>query len=383
MTAAAPTRPNVAPTPVAAVASAPAPAAAAAPASLPAPAATSQRGRLAVQLAVAAAVLASTALGALLVGPADLPPGRVLLAVVGKLPFVSLRSGLGPTATAIVEQIRAPRVVLGGIVGATLAMSGAAYQGVFQNPLADPYLLGVAAGAGLGATVVISLFPAAAGMGFDPLPLAAFAGAVLAVAATYVLGRSAGRLRSSASLVLAGVAVASFLTAVQTFLQQRSASTLDAVYDWILGGLSGASWQQVGLVTPYVAISAAVLLASRRLLDVMSVGDEEADSLGVRASRVRLAAVGAATLGTAAVVSVSGLIGFVGIIVPHTVRLLVGPSYRSIVPLSALAGASFLILADLAARTLLSPAELPLGVVTAVLGAPFFLVVLRQSRRMT
>lgn len=351
------------------------------PLAAPRPLPTGHR-RLTWQLAIATAILLATALGALLIGPADLPPGDVLLALVDKLPFVSVHSGLGPSGTAILDQIRAPRVVLGGIVGATLAMSGAAYQGVFQNPLADPYLLGVAAGAGLGATIVITLVPAAASMSFDPLPAAAFAGAVLAVAATYALGRSAGRLRSSASLVLSGVAVAAFFTAVQTFLQQRDSSTLNAVYDWILGGLSGASWQQVGLVSPYVALSAVVLLASRRLLDVMSVGDEEADSLGVRASRVRLAAVAAATLATAAVVSVSGLIGFVGIIVPHTVRLLVGPSYRSIVPLSALGGAIFLILADLAARTLLSPDEVPLGVVTAVLGAPFFLVVLRQSRQM-
>jgi iron complex transport system permease protein len=318
----------------------------------------------------------------MLIGPADLPPGGVLRALADKLPFVSVRTGLGSVGNAIVYQIRAPRVVLGGIVGAMLAMAGTAYQGVLQNPLADPYLLGVAAGAGLGATLVIVLAPAAAALPFGPLPVAAFGGAVLAVVATYALGRSGGRLRNSTSLVLAGVAVASFFTAIQTFLQQRSSATLDAVYAWILGGLSDASWQQVELVTPYVAVSAAVLLASRRLLDVMSVGDEEADSLGVRAGRVRLAAVAAATLGTAAVVSVSGLIGFVGIIVPHTVRLVVGPSYRSILPLSAFAGASFLILADLAARTVLSPAEVPLGVVTAMLGAPFFLVVLRQSRRL-
>ncbi|HTW99667.1 MAG TPA: iron ABC transporter permease [Acidimicrobiales bacterium] len=341
-----------------------------------------RRRRLGWQLAGTAVVLAGAACAGMLIGPAGLPPGGVLLALADKLPFVSARSGLGSVGDAIVYQIRAPRVVLGGIVGAMLAMAGSAYQGVFQNPLADPYLLGVAAGAGLGATLVIVLAPTAAASAFGPLPLAAFGGAIVAVAATYALGRSAGRLRSSASLVLAGVAVASFFTAIQTFLQQRSSSTLNTVYDWILGGLATASWQQVELVLPYVAVSATVLVCSRRLLDVMSVGDEEADSLGVRASRVRLAAVAAATLGTAAVVSVSGLIGFVGIIVPHTVRLVVGPSYRSILPLSALAGASFLILADLAARSLLSPAEVPLGVVTAVLGAPFFLVVLRQSRRL-
>jgi iron complex transport system permease protein len=157
---------------------------------------------------------------------------------------------------------------------------------------------------------------------------------------------------------------------------------LSTVYSWILGGLSTAGWSQVELVLPYVGTAIVVLLACRRLLDVMSVGDEEATSVGVRAERVRLVVIVAATLGTAAAVSVSGLIGFVGIIVPHTIRLLAGPSYRRILPLSVLFGAGFLILADLLARTLLSPAEIPLGVVTAFLGAPFFLVVLRQARRL-
>jgi iron complex transport system permease protein len=346
------------------------------------PAAEPPRRRLGPPLALAAAALAAVMLGSLLVGSAGLPAGGVLLAVLAKIPLIHVHDGLGRLGNAIVYEIRAPRVVLGAIVGAMLAMAGGAYQGVFQNPLADPYLLGVAAGAGLGATIVIALVPGAPGMAVDPLPLAAFAGAVIAVAATYALGRSAGRTRNSASLVLAGVAVASFFTAVQTFLQQRSASTVDAVYAWILGGLTDASWSQVASVAPYVGVSAVILLASRRLLDVMSVGDEEADSLGVRASRVRLAAVAAATLGTAAVVSVSGLIGFVGIIVPHTVRLVAGPSYRAILPLSALLGAAFLVAADLVARTVLSPAEVPIGVVTAVLGAPFFLVVLRSSRRL-
>jgi iron complex transport system permease protein len=177
--------------------------------------------------------------------------------------------------------------------------------------------------------------------------------------------------------------VAAFFTAVQTFLLQRSSpGQLSTVYSWILGGLSTAGWGQVDLVLPYVGTAILVLLACRRLLDVMSVGDEEATSVGVRAERVRLVVIVAATLGTAAAVSVSGLIGFVGIIVPHTIRLLAGPSYRRILPLSVLFGAGFLILADLLARTVLSPAEIPLGVVTAFLGAPFFLVVLRQARRL-
>jgi iron complex transport system permease protein len=168
---------------------------------------------------------------------------------------------------------------------------------------------------------------------------------------------------------------------VQTFVQQQNAEDLREVYSWILGGLGTTGWAQVTLVLPYVAVSAAVLIAHRRLLDVLGVGDDEAATLGVRATRVRLWIVVAASLGTAAAVAVSGLIAFVGIIVPHTVRLLVGGSYRLVVPLSLVAGAAFLVLADLLARTAMAPAEIPIGVVTAFFGAPFFAVVLRGSRR--
>ena len=322
-------------------------------------------------------------LASVLVGPYHLPPAQVLAALASKIPLLHVRSGLGALGNADVWQIRAPSAVLGGLVGAMLAVAGASYQGVFSNPLADPYLLGVAAGAGLGATVAIVYGPAAWASSLSPLPIAAFVGAVAAVAATFTLGRSRNGPRSPASLVLAGVAVAAFFTAVQTFIAQRQNSgDLEVVYNWILGGLSTAGWAPVELIAPYVAVSAAVLLACRRLLDALSVGDEEASSFGVHADRARLVVVVAATLGTAAAVSVSGLIGFIGIIVPHTIRLLAGPSYRRIIPLSLLFGAGFLVLANLAAGAVLSPEQIPLGVVTAFLGAPFFLVVLRQSRRM-
>lgn len=335
-----------------------------------------------VVLGVAFLLVAAGA--ALMVGPADLSPVSVLEEVVSRIPFVSLHPALPAGGATVVWQLRLPRIALGALVGAMLALAGASYQGVFLNPLADPYLLGVASGAGLGATIAVVEIHHAAGWAVDPVPLTAFAGAIVAVAATFALGRGGGRTRSASSLVLAGVAVAAFFTAVQTFLQQRNnPAVFQEIYSWILGGLSTAGWGQVGLILPYIAVSTVALLACRRLLDVMAVGDEEAVSLGVRADRVRLAVIVAATLGTAAAVAVSGLIGFVGIIVPHTIRLLFGSSYRRILPLSVLFGAGFLILADLVARTALSPGEVPLGVVTAFLGAPFFLVVLRQSRRLT
>jgi iron complex transport system permease protein len=266
-------------------------------------------------------------------------------------------------------------------VGCTLAASGAAYQGTFRNPLADPYLLGAAAGAGLGATAVIAYAPAASGWPVDPIPLAAFAGAVAAVAASYLVAATADRRAGSATILLAGIAVAAFFTAVQTYVQQQHSTSLRQVYSWILGSLTTSGWRDVWLVLPYVAVSCAVLLAHRRLLDVLRLGDAEATTLGVSTGSTRLLIVTAATLGTAAVVAVSGLIGFVGIIVPHTIRLTAGPSYRRIVPLSMIAGAAFLIAADLLARTLTSPAEVPIGVITAFFGAPFFILVLHRRAR--
>jgi iron complex transport system permease protein len=258
-----------------------------------------------------------------------------------------------------------------------LALGGGAYQAVFRNPLADPYLLGVAAGAGLGATLVVAYGPADTSGLLAP---AAFAGAILAVVAATVLSRSAGGGSATATLLLAGVAVAAFLTAAQTFALQGSADTVREVYAWLLGRLETAGWGDVLLVAPYVALSAAVILLHRRVLDVLRVGDEEASTLGVHVGRVRLWLVVAATLGTAAAVAASGLIGFVGIVVPHAVRLALGTSYRVVLPLSFLLGAAFLVLADVVARVALAPSELPIGVVTAAVGAPFFAFLLRRRR---
>ncbi len=294
-----------------------------------------------LHVALGLGFLLAAALASILVGPADLAPGAVLAEVASKLPLVHIHPGLSETGAIVVWQLRMPRMVLAGLVGAMLAVAGASYQGVFSNPLADPYLLGIASGAGLGATVVIVEGPAIGQLPADALPVAAFAGGVVAVAATFALGRARAAGRSAASMLLAGVAVAAFFTAVQTFLlQQSSPGDLTVVYSWILGGLSTAGWGQVLMVLPYIGVAVAVLVVARRLLDVLAVGDEEATSLGVRADRVRLVVILAATLGTAAAVSVSGLIGFVGIIVPHTIRLLAGPSYRRILPLSVLFGAA-------------------------------------------
>ncbi|MFF0306182.1 FecCD family ABC transporter permease [Streptosporangium sp. NPDC004379] len=326
----------------------------------------------------AAGVLLASALAAYLVGAADIPPGKAALQLLDWLPFVSADPGLAPVEQSLLWELRLPRVLLAAVVGGLLASAGAAYQGVFRNPLADPYLLGAAAGAGLATTATV-VFTRGDDQSLT-IPAAAFAGAIGGVVLAYALGNAAGRGGGTATLVLAGVAVTSFLTAIQTFLQQLRVEELERIYSWILGNVGGG-WSQLALVAPYAAVSVAVMLLHGRLLDVLSVGDDEAASLGLNVARVRFTVLLAASLATASAVAVSGLIGFVGVVVPHAVRRLAGGSYRVVLPLSLLGGGAFLVLADLLARTVLAPAELPIGVVTAFVGAPFFVAVLRVTKR--
>ena len=328
--------------------------------------------------ALAGALLFVAMIVGTMIGPAGPTWWRIPLEFANRLPFIHVNSGVSKADWNIVWLIRTPRVVLAAIVGSMLSVSGASYQGVFRNPLVDPYLLGVAAGAGLGATLVFAFQRGATEHWIiDPLPLAAFIGALVAVLVTYVVGTAFGTTQSSTTLILAGVAVTSLATSIQAFILQRNTDVVRQVYSWILGRLSSATWGDVRLVLPYVVLSTGVLLMHRRLLDVLRVGDDEASALGTNVRRVRLIVVLAATLGTSAVVAVSGLIGFVGIIVPHAIRLIAGASYRKVIPLSVLLGAAFLVFADIPSRVLANPAETPIGVVTAFFGAPFFLFLLR------
>ena len=320
-------------------------------------------------LALGLALLAGVWVGAL-----PLPPGAVVRTLLDRLlgPLgIDLPGGLDATQAAVLLQLRLPRVLLAALVGAGLAISGAAYQGVFRNPLADPYLLGAAAGAGLGATLVIAYSPAQSLGPVGVVPLAAFAGALIGVGCALALGTAAGGSQS-ATLLLAGIAVAAFLAAGQTLVQQRNTEDLREVYGWLLGQLGRSQWSDVALVLPYLGVACIVLLFCGRALDVLAVGDDEAASLGVHPGRLRLVVIVAASLATASAVAVSGLIGFVGLVVPHIVRRLVGGSHARVLPLSLLVGGAFLVLADLIARVVLAPAELPIGVVTAFVGAPFF-----------
>ena len=334
------------------------------------------RRRVAVVATLSVAGLLVAAVGGLVIGPTSIATSRVVGDVfahvgIGHSTLTSLQS-------TIIWQLRAPRMALGLLAGAMLAVAGATYQGVFRNPLADPYLLGVAAGAGLGATfAIVNLSGGLSTPSWTPL--LAFVGAMAAVVTTWLIGGRSMR-SSAATLILAGVAVSSLLTSAQTFLQQQSTGSIARVYIWLLGSLASASWHSVWMVVPYVVACVAVCVGAGRALDVMSVGEDESRSLGLSVRRVRFVVIAASSLGTAAVVSAVGLIGFVGIIVPHIVRLLVGTSYRRILPISVVFGAAFLVIADTVARTVMAPSELPLGVVTALVGAPVFVVILSLRR---
>ena len=302
-------------------------------------------------------------------GPISLDFMKILRTLFG------LSGGLQEEERILFLQLRLPRVMLAALVGAALATSGAVYQTVFRNPLADPYLLGAAAGAGLGATLALT---GGTQSFYAALPLFAFLGGVLAVAATFLISGKA--FADPATLLLSGIAIGSFATAVQTYLQQRNSEVLRPVYSWILGQLTVADWQVVKWASVYILFALFILIRMSRLLDGLLLSDEEAFSLGISPNKIRIIAIGAATLATATAVSASGLIGFVGIVVPHLVRGLTKRATNRALFTVALSGAAFLVLADLGARTLLSPAELPIGVITAFVGAPFLLFVLRAKR---
>jgi iron complex transport system permease protein len=344
--------------------------------------------RKAIALATAAIFLIAAVAVSTFVGAADLNPLDIAAALLDKIPLVHLTTGLNQVDRAVLFQIRLPRIVAGALVGGLLAVTGAGYQGVFRNPLVDSGMLGASAGAGLGATIAIVYL---GGLGPGIVPVAAFAGSLAGVAITSLAGalgsgqgiagyRGAGYGNATATLLLAGLAVSLFLTAAQTFVLQQSTQVIQQVYEWLLGSLAGASWQQVTEILPYSVVSVAVLMVHARYLDVLSVGDEEARALGIRPGVVRATVIGACALAAASAVAISGLIGFVGIIVPHVARRVAGPSYTIVLPLSLLGGAGFLVLADTVARTVVAPSELPIGVVTALIGSPAFIWVLRGTR---
>jgi iron complex transport system permease protein len=345
----------------------------------PAPAWAGAR-RQPVLLLIALAALIAIALLSVAIGSVFIPPEVTLKILLAQIPLLKITPDWPATFEQILLQIRLPRVVLVALTGAALACSGTAYQGLFRNPLADPYLIGVAAGAGMGAVCMIALQGTQPSIGAALVPVGAFAGALLTVALVYTIGR-VGRSTPITTLLLAGVAIGTLATSITTFLLLRLSQQSARVLAFLLGGYGGAGWDSVLAMAPFTLLGCALLYLYARPLNLLLFDDQQARQLGIDVERVTLVIVIAATLTTAAAVAFSGLIGFVGLIVPHIGRLLVGADHRRLLPLATLGGAGFLLLADLLARTVIAPEELPLGVVTAFVGAPFFLWLLRRARR--
>ena len=284
------------------------------------------------------------------------------------------------TYTNIIFNLRLPRTFLVALTGAALAVSGGAYQGLFYNPLADPYLIGVASGAGLGAILAITLQWPNSLLGYLAIPASAFLGALLTVFIVYQLAR-AGRSLAVTNLILAGVAVSAFASAFTSFLLINASGEIRRAIVWLMGGSTLVGWKPVVAVAPYIFIGIIILFLTGYQLNVLQFGEEQAQQLGVHVKKVRNLIIIAATLTTAAAVAFSGIIGFVGLIVPHVIRNLWGNEYQRLLPLSVLAGAFFLLISDVLARILMAPQELPVGIITALFGAPFFLYILKKSKK--
>jgi iron complex transport system permease protein len=324
-------------------------------------------------LFLVAAVILSFAIGSVFIPPADL--GGILIGWLDRTTF----SEPLKTFAFILTAIRLPRTALVLLTGAALGGSGAAYQGLFRNPLADPYLIGVASGAGLGAVLAMSINWPYSFWGLLAVPVAAFAGALLTVFLVYTLAR-VGKTIPTTNLILAGVAFGSFATAITTYLMLRSTGELHRAIAWLNGGASQAGWEPVVAILPFLAIGLGVLVLSGHALNLLQFGDDQAQQMGLPVTKARTLILLAASLATATAVSFSGIIGFIGLIVPHIMRLWFGADYRRLLPLSLIGGAGALLLADVIARSVIAPQELPVGIVTALVGAPFFLWVLRRSK---
>jgi iron complex transport system permease protein len=285
---------------------------------------------------------------------------------------------LDPTQRIILWDLRLPRTLLAVLVGGGLAAAGTAFQALFRNALADPYVVGASSGAALGATLVLTMGWSTGFAGLGPLPVAAFLGALLAVAAALLLAESGGGSASIASLLLAGTALGAMLSAAVSFLLLWRDQPWFQVFNWLLGSFSGRSWAHVTVSWPYFAVSFVSLWFMARPLDALTLGEETAASLGLPVRRVRIGVIAAATLAAGVAVAISGIIGFVGLIAPHLARLLFGAGHRRLLVASALLGSILLVWADIGARSVLAPVEVPVGILTAALGGPFFLFILRR-----
>ncbi|MFL7868938.1 MAG: FecCD family ABC transporter permease [Anaerolineales bacterium] len=333
------------------------------------------RPYLLTALLLLSAFIFSIALGAVFI-----PPETVLRILASRLSWLPISPDWPDAFSAIILAVRLPHTVLILLTGAALGSSGAAYQGLFRNPLADPYLIGVASGAGLGAVCAMALNWPTNLLGFYLVPMGAFVGAILTVVLVYNLARVDG-LVPLTTLILAGVALGAFASALTSYLMLRTDLQLHRAISFLLGGSPIAGWDPVIAVLPYMLIGMGLLVISGHMLNVLQFGEEEAKQMGLNVDRAKVFIIAVASLTTAVAVAFSGVIGFVGLIVPHMIRILWGPDYRRLIPLSILGGGAALLLADMLARILLAPSTLPVGIVTALAGAPFFLWILRRAKR--
>lgn len=326
-----------------------------------------------------AALLLTAFLLAVAVGAVWVSPWSTLRLLAWKLGLTDRPEDVARTAEVIVFQLRLPRVLLAAIVGAALAASGTVFQGLFRNALADPAIIGVSSGAALGAVLVIVVVGAGS-LGTFGVPLAAFCGAMATAVVVYRLARI-GPTVHVATLLLAGIAVAAVISSLMSLVMSFSGEEIRNIYAWLLGGLVAQGWRSIAIALPVVAVGLVGAVVLSHELNLVALGEERAAQLGVEVDRLKRRGIAVGALLAAGAVSVAGVIGFVGLMTPHLLRLVIGADHRRLLPASVLGGAILLILADLAARTVVAPSELPVGVVTALLGGPFFLFLLRREGR--
>jgi iron complex transport system permease protein len=324
-------------------------------------------------------LLAVSMLAAVTLGSVWIAPLTSLRLLGWKLHLVGRPVGVSPATGVILFQLRLPRVLLAALVGAALATAGAVFQGLFRNPLADPAIIGVSSGAALGA-IVVTLGGGGAALAGLGVPVVAFLGALATGLAVYRLSR-VGPTVQVATLLLAGIAVAAIVSAAISLVMTLSGQDVRSIYFWLLGGLGARGWPSLEAATPLVAAGVAGAMLFVGDLNLSALGEERAGQLGLEVERFKRLMLATGSLLAAAAVSVSGLIGFVGLMTPHILRTVIGPDHRRLIPASVLGGAVFMVLADLVARTVISPQEIPVGAVTAILGGPFFLYLLRRQRK--
>ncbi|ADQ15403.1 FecCD family ABC transporter permease [Halanaerobium hydrogeniformans] len=320
-------------------------------------------------------ILIVLALGiiSLLLGSSYIPPADVFA-------FLSGTQEISRTSTIILSEIRLPRIILSFIVGAGLAAAGTVFQGVIRNPMVDPYIIGISAGAGTGVMLALLLGIEIVFWNFSSIPAFAFLGALLTVILVYNLAKVGNKL-PVLTFLLAGVAVSFILNSVMSFLMVIRTENLQQIVYWLMGSLAGSDWAAIKMILPYFIIGMIIIIYYLKDLNIILLGEESAGHLGVNVEKVKIILLGAASLITASVVSVSGSIGFIGLVVPHIARMIIGPDHRKLMPLAILLGGAFLLITDSLARTIMAPLELPVGIITALVGGPYFIYLLRRKTK--